>query len=57
MRTGRRRGRRTGGDGVGLGLDPAVAGNADATALERLGVTSRFPLFPESLSAPVPAAG
>ena len=48
---------RTEGDGVGVGLDPSVAGNADAAALARLGVTSRFPLFPESRSAPVPAGG
>ncbi|MCA0145770.1 hypothetical protein [Blastococcus sp. LR1] len=48
---------RTEGDGVGLGLDPSVAGNADPAALERLGISSRFPLFPEPLDAPVAASG
>ena len=48
---------RTEGGGIGLGLDPSVAGAADAAALARLGITSRFPLFPESRSAPVPAGG
>ncbi len=33
------------------------AGDADAGALAALGVTSRFPLFPEARSAPVPASG
>ena len=40
---------RTGGDGVGLGLDPSVA----AEGVDRLGITSRFPLFPEAMSPPV----
>jgi hypothetical protein len=45
------------GDGVGLGIDPSVASAPDQEDLERLGITSRFPLFPESMSRPVPAVG
>jgi hypothetical protein len=45
------------GDGVGVGIDPSVVSSPDEADLERLGVTSRFPLFPESTSRPVPAAG
>jgi hypothetical protein len=45
------------GDGVGLGIDPSVAASPDQADLERLGVTSRFPLFPEALGPAVPAAG
>lgn len=51
---------RSEGDGIGLGLDPSVAGAADAAdaaALARLGITSRFPLFPDPRAAPVPAGG
>ncbi|RBY92088.1 hypothetical protein DQ244_07195 [Blastococcus sp. TBT05-19] len=44
---------RTGGDGVGLGIDPSVAGDDVVAALDRLGITSRFPLFPEASSPPV----
>jgi hypothetical protein len=45
------------GDGVGVGIDPSVASSPGEADLERLGVISRFPLFPESTSRPVPAAG
>jgi hypothetical protein len=45
------------GDGVGLGIDPSVAASPDHGDLKRLGITSRFPLFPESMSRPVPAVG
>ncbi len=45
------------GDGVGVGIDPSVASTPDQGDLERLGITSRFPLFPESTSRPVPAVG
>jgi hypothetical protein len=46
-------GPRTEGDGVVVGIDPA-AGRHDLAAL---GVSSRFPLFPEAMDRPVPAAG
>ena len=45
------------GDGVGVGIDPVKAASPDQADLERLGVTSRFPLFPEAMGQPVPAAG
>ncbi|TYP87972.1 hypothetical protein [Blastococcus xanthinilyticus] len=41
------------GGGVGIGLDPAVAGDGGAEDLARLGISSRFPLFPEVTGAPV----
>ena len=45
------------GDGIGVGIDPSTAASPGQADLERLGVTSRFPLFPEALGAAVPAAG
>jgi hypothetical protein len=45
------------GDGVGLGIDPSFAASPGQGDLKRLGITSRFPLFPESMSRPVPAVG
>ena len=50
-------GPRTEGDGLTVGVDPAAAADPDADDLARLGVTSRFPLFPESMGQPVPAGG
>lgn len=50
-------GPRTEGDGVVVGIDPAVVLAPGPDDLARLGVTSRFPLFPESLGQPVPASG
>ena len=40
------------GDGVGVGIDPSAASSPDQGDLERLDITSRFPLFPESLGPP-----
>ncbi|SFF21902.1 hypothetical protein SAMN05216574_11033 [Blastococcus tunisiensis] len=48
---------RTTGDGIGVGIDPSVATDPDRADLDRLGVTSRFPLFPEPIGRPVPATG
>jgi hypothetical protein len=48
---------RSEGDGIGVGIDPSMAASLEQADLERLGITSGFPLFPESLGAPVPAAG
>lgn len=50
-------GPRNEGDGVNVGIDPDVATRPDAALLESLGITSGFPLFPESMSAPVPISG
>ncbi|MGY2085490.1 hypothetical protein [Blastococcus sp. SYSU DS0539] len=49
-------GPRGAGDGITVGIDPSAAGSADADALEDLGVISRFPLFPQAMSAPVAAS-
>jgi hypothetical protein len=49
-----RDGPRNEGDGVTVGLDPAIAPDRDEAVLASLGVTIRFP---EALAAPVPAAG
>ena len=46
-----------GGDGIGIGLDPAIAGDGGPDDLARLGVSSRFPLVAEVTSPPVAAAG
>ncbi|TFV52029.1 hypothetical protein [Blastococcus sp. TF02A-35] len=43
-------GPRAAGDGIVVGLHPSVAEDGP----ERLGLTSRFPLFPEVMDAPVP---
>jgi hypothetical protein len=45
------------GDGIGVGIDPSMAASPEQADLERLGITSRFPLLPESLGPAVPAAG
>lgn len=45
------------GDGVGVGIDPSVVSSPDPEDLERLGIRSPFPLFPEPISQPVPAGG
>jgi hypothetical protein len=50
-------GPRTEGDGVTVGIDPALSGDPGPEDLVALGVTSRFPLFPEAVGQPVPAAG
>ena len=50
-------GPRTEGDGVTVGVDPAVSADPDAGDLAALGITSRFPLFPEAMGQPVPAGG
>jgi hypothetical protein len=50
-------GPRNEGNGVTVSIDPAVAADPDETTLRSLGITSRFPLFPEAMSAPVPASG
>jgi hypothetical protein len=52
-----RDGPRNEGDGVTVGLDPAIATDRDEAVLASRGVIIRFPLFPEALSPPVPAAG
>jgi hypothetical protein len=50
-------GPRTEGDGVTGGIDPAVAADPGPDDLADLGVTSRFPLFPEAMGQAVPAGG
>ena len=50
-------GPRSEGDGVTVGIDPAVDSAPDQADLARLGVSSRFPLFPRAEAQPVPAAG
>ncbi|NEK85977.1 hypothetical protein GCU60_09405 [Blastococcus saxobsidens] len=44
------------GDGVGIGLDPAVARDGGADDLARLGISSRFPLDAEVTGPPVPVS-
>jgi hypothetical protein len=48
-------GPRTAGDGVTVGLDPALSSDPDRDDLDSLGITSRFPLFPEAMGQVVPA--
>jgi hypothetical protein len=50
-------GPRNEGDGVIVGLDPEVVDDPDAETLRSLGITSRFPLFPESTPPVVPVSG
>ncbi|MGY1635844.1 hypothetical protein ACI78V_04225 [Geodermatophilus sp. SYSU D00742] len=50
-------GPRTEGDGVVVGIAPAVDPDPGPEELATLGITSRFPLFPEAVEQPVPAAG
>jgi hypothetical protein len=50
-------GPRTEGDGVTVGIDPALVGDPRPGDLVALGISSRFPLFPEAMEQPVPAAG
>ncbi|RZU33577.1 hypothetical protein [Blastococcus saxobsidens] len=45
------------GDGIGVGLDPAAAGDGGPDDLARLGIGSRFPIVAEVRSPPVAAAG
>jgi hypothetical protein len=50
-------GPRNEGDGVTVGLDPEVVADPDAETLRSLGITSRFPLFPEVTPPVMPVSG